>query len=282
MADRIVIGTVQLGMPYGRQRQRALMSRSDAFAVLDAAWELGVRTFDTAEAYGESAERVAAWIAARGIHDDVSVVTKVVATADGAWEGAIAPAVQRFAGARSTTLLSHNAVLDDRWARFAARAAEAGANAGQSVYDAGEVALVSALPGVTVIQAPANVLDRRALVARGGSTRLDLRSVFLQGLLLERPADAERRVAGAGAVVQRLGELAAGVGEPLAPLLIAATLAAARGTDRVVLGFDEPAQLSVVPAALRIDRDTAEGFLLAVQQGIHLPRGSALLDPRTW
>ena len=41
--------------------------RKQAFAVLDAAWQSGVRYFDAARSYGRSEEFLHAWIAARGI-----------------------------------------------------------------------------------------------------------------------------------------------------------------------------------------------------------------------
>src|SRR3989442_924607 len=47
IADRIVLGTVQLGMPYGKRRRAGLMPRTLAEEILDVAWSLGVRVFDT-------------------------------------------------------------------------------------------------------------------------------------------------------------------------------------------------------------------------------------------
>ena len=52
--NRVVLGTVQLGLPYGRLAGTALMPMERAWAILDAAWSLGVRAFDTAEAYGDA------------------------------------------------------------------------------------------------------------------------------------------------------------------------------------------------------------------------------------
>ncbi|MGL6280561.1 MAG: aldo/keto reductase, partial [Gaiella sp.] len=55
-------------------------SRDDALSLLDEAWEMGVTTFDTADAYGggRSEEIVGAWLRTRGaeVRDTVVVTTK--------------------------------------------------------------------------------------------------------------------------------------------------------------------------------------------------------------
>src|SRR6185437_15106697 len=55
-------------------------SREEAFAIMDAAWELGITTFDTADAYGggRSETMVGKWIASRGadVRDRLVIATK--------------------------------------------------------------------------------------------------------------------------------------------------------------------------------------------------------------
>jgi aryl-alcohol dehydrogenase-like predicted oxidoreductase len=52
--------------------------REEAFRIMDAAWGLGLRTFDTADAYGggRSETWIGEWIAARGARDEIVVETK--------------------------------------------------------------------------------------------------------------------------------------------------------------------------------------------------------------
>ena len=64
--DRIVLGTVQIGLPYGKRRGSGLMSEGAAEEILDAAWDMGIRNFDTAEAYGVSAARLSHWLGKSG------------------------------------------------------------------------------------------------------------------------------------------------------------------------------------------------------------------------
>ncbi len=55
-------------------------SREDALELLDAAWELGIRTLDTADAYGggRSETIIGEWLASRGsdVRDEVVIATK--------------------------------------------------------------------------------------------------------------------------------------------------------------------------------------------------------------
>ncbi|MEN9561731.1 MAG: hypothetical protein RIQ56_1004, partial [Candidatus Parcubacteria bacterium] len=52
--DKLVLGTVQLGMSYGIGNFSGQPSRAQALEIIDRAWEAGIRTFDTAAAYGEA------------------------------------------------------------------------------------------------------------------------------------------------------------------------------------------------------------------------------------
>jgi len=48
------LGTAQLGLPYGVSNRAGQPSEAEAAAILERALKAGVRTFDTAPAYGES------------------------------------------------------------------------------------------------------------------------------------------------------------------------------------------------------------------------------------
>lgn len=56
MINKLVLGTVQLGLSYGVNNQSGKPSIEKAFQILHAAFDNGIRTLDTAEAYGNSQE----------------------------------------------------------------------------------------------------------------------------------------------------------------------------------------------------------------------------------
>jgi aryl-alcohol dehydrogenase-like predicted oxidoreductase len=52
--NRLVLGTVQFGLPYGVANQDGKVPLSAAKDILDCAWSSGINTLDTAIAYGDS------------------------------------------------------------------------------------------------------------------------------------------------------------------------------------------------------------------------------------
>jgi aryl-alcohol dehydrogenase-like predicted oxidoreductase len=282
--DRIVLGTVQLGLPYGRRAGAGLMREVEAFAVLDAAWNAGIRDFDTAEAYGCAAERLSRWVADRGTAPEARIVTKVVATGEPGLEERAEAALARFAGVGHRLILTHGAARGEAWEAVHAAACRASSGAGQSVYDPEEVAAAVAQAGVSRVQAPANVFDDRVLEARGSSAvPLDLRSIYLQGVLTEEPAAAEARVAGGGALSAAVKRAADAVDAEPAVLLCAAMLArVAESADRLVIGVDAPSQIADLMRAVHVDAEVVAEFERLVVSSVEEPIQPRVLDPRRW
>jgi glutamate-1-semialdehyde 2,1-aminomutase/spore coat polysaccharide biosynthesis protein SpsF len=281
--NRIVLGTANIGLRYGRNRSRGLMSEAAAVALLDAAWSLGIRTFDTAKEYGESAPRLARWLNLRRLWDHVAVVTKVKPAKPAQLREHLREAIETFRRVASLTVLSHDMVNGKAWQTFVGVAEERGAVVGQSVYSVEEAGAVLKLPDLGRLQVPGNVFDRDVIDACGdASIPFDIRSVFLQGVLLETPEVAEARVAGAGQLARGVHSASSQVGEPPAVMLAAAVLALCRPGDRLVLGVDSPEQLQFVARAASVPPSTVEAFVERAQRGIALPVSRAVLDPRRW
>ena len=74
---RLTLGTAQLGPAYGIANREGRLDDSSADALLSAAWDAGMRWFDTARAYGESEARIGAWCRASGQRP--VVITKIAA-----------------------------------------------------------------------------------------------------------------------------------------------------------------------------------------------------------
>ena len=282
--DRVVLGTVQIGLPYGRRREADLISRDDAFALLDSAWDAGIRAFDTAEAYGESPSRLASWLERRGaaVRSKAHIVTKVSPADPANLRVAALAALSRFPDVASLTVLTHGPASPLQWQIVAGVAEQVGAAPGQSVYDPDEVRAAVVAPGLVRLQAPANVFDERALRARGAApVSLDVRSVFLQGLLLDEPSVAEARVAGGGEIAIAVRRAAAAADAAPAPLLLATMLEETRPTDRLVIGIDAAENLDAIVQAFDLSRAQIARFRegCRASQGVFGPR---VLDPRQW
>ncbi len=278
---RWVLGTVQLGLPYARRSE--VPTAREAEAILDGAWELGIRAFDTAEAYGESPARLAAWLAARNVGHEARMVTKVQLTDDLQIARRTRQALARFPRVGHLAILVHGWAGEAVWEIFHRTAAGCGAATGLSVYEESQVSAAAGYRGIECIQAPANVFNTAAFTARGDApVRLDLRSVFLQGLLLETPEAAESRVSGGGRLAAAIRQAAAEVGEDSAPLLLGAMLLRLRDGDRLVVGIDHTSQLEALKRAVEIPAAYPRDFSRRLRQLVAGGVEANILDPRTW
>ena len=75
--SQIVLGTAQLGMPYGEGIwKQSLMPEEEAFNILSAAWERGVTTLDTSPDYGLAESRIAKFLS-RNPQKQFHVISKI-------------------------------------------------------------------------------------------------------------------------------------------------------------------------------------------------------------
>jgi len=74
--SRLVLGTVQLGMPYGVANKTGQPDQAMSTEIIRKAWTLGIREFDTAQGYGNSETVLGNAFADLGISKDVSVISK--------------------------------------------------------------------------------------------------------------------------------------------------------------------------------------------------------------
>jgi aryl-alcohol dehydrogenase-like predicted oxidoreductase len=210
----LALGTAQFGLPYGVAGRSRPLDDVEARAVLEAAARHGLRWLDTAAAYGDIEQRLS------GLCGDLPflVVSKLPALPtkiDGA--GATAFFVDSLRrsrerlGDRLRVVLFHRP--DDLvgeeghriWTAVEAEAKAAGIELGISCYTISDLrALVKAFP-LRAAQLPGNAFDQALvdLSAKEVPGLFQLRSAFLQGLLLMSEADASRRLPAAAPALRR-------------------------------------------------------------------------------
>lgn len=219
----IALGTAQLGLSYGIANQAGKPDETAALALVRQALTLGIRAFDTAQAYGDSeavlGRCLAACLPALAPREQITLISKLHPRVDLTDRLALDAAILescRLLGSPPDALLLHHAATLSTWnARIErtlteACAAHGIAALGVSVYTPDEFAAAIELDAMTFIQAPCNPWDRRLveapdlldLAARRGK-RLYFRSLFLQGLLLMEPDAAEARLPGCGPLIRR-------------------------------------------------------------------------------
>jgi spore coat polysaccharide biosynthesis protein SpsF len=204
-----VLGTVQLGLPYGAANQVGKPSGSQAGRLLSAAAAAGATHVDTARAYGESEPRIGRSLA-QGLSERLGVVTKIkpLDDMDGVGsdgEAGLAGLATELSVEQSLRALGTSrvdALLVHRWAdwhRGGGAVAETldrlrhegvASLVGASLSTPAELCEALADPRLGYVQMPFNLLDRRWLVPKvqeALAARPDVvvavRSVFLQGLL---------------------------------------------------------------------------------------------------
>ena len=194
----LALGTAQFGSNYGIANVDGQVMESDVAAILDEARRRNVTMIDTAIAYGQS-EMV---LGKAGV-SDFQIVSKIPPVPD--QPGAVAPLIaSQIAGSLDLlrvdqlhAVLLHNA--DDlatplgeeiHAALLDARNAGLVSKIGVSIYHPRQLARIPAGFEVDLVQAPANLLDRRVLEAGlagerdGREVEFHFRSIFLQGLLV--------------------------------------------------------------------------------------------------
>ncbi|MDR3358354.1 MAG: aldo/keto reductase [Desulfovibrio sp.] len=202
MNGAYILGTAQLGQPYGIANASGQPDMENAVTIVRTALNLGVSFFDTARAYGES-ERVLGHALRRcNAEDGVEVITKLppaLPATPRMLAESLRDSMRKLGVSRLYCLMLHReehlAALNTRLGEELRRYRSEGVirNIGISVYspEAALAALQNRL--ISVVQIPASLFDRRFenagvfMKARETGKELHLRSIFLQGVLCMRP-----------------------------------------------------------------------------------------------
>lgn len=196
-----MLGTAQLGFKYGIANTTGQLELLKAEELLGFAWDSGIRTLDTAQAYGNSEEVIGSFSRANPKRV-FRVITKLAPNIDPNNSDAIRRANNLSwirLGVPPGDLLIHDARLLRDWDGNFRKTLNVMIGNGEirgvgvSVYEPEEFQLALKIPEITLIQAPFNVFDRRlrdsGLLSQAAKLKkkVFIRSIFLQGLLLMQP-----------------------------------------------------------------------------------------------
>ncbi len=254
-----MLGTVQLGLPYGIANTSGQPSPSEAARIVAAAVECGVNALDTAAVYGTSEEVLGRAMADLGLRDRLVVASKVAQMAESGIGAAEADRIVEESVTRSLRLLRLERLpiclfhLESNWLLYSdslLRLKEKGLvlHAGSSVNFPGPARQIIEGGGAEAVQMPASILDHRflrqgipaAAAARG--TALFARSIYLQGLLLLPETDVTPEHAEVIPVRRALEGLAREAGATLAELAVRYLLSLG-GVTCLVVGAETEAQV---------------------------------------
>ncbi len=215
-AMELALGTVQFGLAYGAVGSGQTVPEAEVERILAAAWQHGVRTLDTAAAYGDIEARLGRLCGTL----DFRIISKIrplsgfsPAQAVEAVQMSIEQSRQHL-GERLNALLFHSAADllaaggPALWEQAEQQLRGSGIRLGVSCYGPEELLTLRQRHDIRIAQLPANALDQRLQQTLQGpqveqltGVELHVRSAFLQGLLLA-PERAAQRVPAAAPFLQ--------------------------------------------------------------------------------
>ncbi|WP_308991770.1 aldo/keto reductase [Mariniflexile litorale] len=199
MKNKLILGTVQLGLNYGINNKTGKPSLQNAFEILHLAYDEGLRILDTAEAYGDSQEVIGKF-QKENPNKIFNIITKL-ATNNTLRKGGLLKQIDidcqilgvnqlygymfhNYESFKNNTYFYNELLL--------AREKGIIIKAGISLYSNDEIKdILDNYPGFDFIQIPFNALDnaskRKNLFIRARNMNIEVhtRSVFLQGLLFK-------------------------------------------------------------------------------------------------
>ena len=274
----LALGTAQWGTSYGVTNAQGRLTDAVVGSIIAAARAAGITELDTAGAYGDAEARLRPWAG------EFAVTTKVLGADPASIPRQLAASLGHLGVDRVQSCLLHDwSILDAGQAAQAVqelrRLQESGMVeiVGVSAYDEPDIErAIEAFETLDALQVPANVLDQRLaessilvdLAERGA--RIQVRSVFLQGLLATRSST----LLGLHPAVARFHDWCEARGRDPREV----SLAFARSlpwVTSVVVGVTSGEELAQVAAAW-IGGGADPGFATLATDD------TALIDPRSW
>ena len=283
--NRIVLGGAQLGLPYGILNGGETLSREEVARILDTAAGHGIDAIDTAIAYGQSESVIGETAQNRfkiisklpPIPLDVSNVSQWVRTQ-------VDASLSRLKCTSLDALLLHRSqdLTDAHGAELYAainslKVEKIIQRFGVSIYTPDELNGIIETFDIDVVQAPLNVFDRRILGVIDQLTALNIevqvRSVFLQGVLIAKPENRPQRFQPWSDHFARFDEwvLSSGVSAMACCLGFALQQS---GVAKLVIGTTSPESLTEIMTSI-------PNMKLEVPADLQ-SSSEQLIDPRVW
>lgn len=255
---RLVLGTAQLGTDYGISNRSGKPDLRTAISIINTAWESGICEFDTAAAYGESEQVLGKVLTSLGIGNDVKIISKFHPNLDHLnhkdMKQALEETLSRLKISQLYGLLLHREESLDLWDKGLGEILDNFVRSGHikhlgvSVYSPSKAIQALETDGITIVQLPTNILDRRFEqagvfnFAQIKEKTIYIRSVFLQGLLLMNPYSLPGNMGFAARVLKSLQSLAYDVGLSVQALCIG-YIKNIFPQSRLVFGAELPMQI---------------------------------------
>ena len=282
-AKKIVLGTAQLGSNYGIMNQNNKLSKASIYSILERAWSLGVRTFDTAPGYN-SEKLIGDFVKTHGVCDDIQILTKV----SGLKSRNIQREISRSIEQSVENLNCQIAVLflhDPDNARLLVSQQDGFSKVvkdfnlkeiGASIYETKSVEALRLSDLSLALQFPINFLDRRFENIEMNVGKRYARSIFLQGILSSKVLLNKNVPIALRSIHENYHRSVDELG--IDPYALALSFAVDNSNvDYVLVGIDDIQQLDKVFSTPLIDKEVVDNISFSLSN-IEI----RALDPRNW
>jgi aryl-alcohol dehydrogenase-like predicted oxidoreductase len=251
--SKLILGTVQLGLPYGINNQSGMPSVDEAQLILGLAEEGGIQYLDTAAAYGNSELVIGSYFQKKP-YSHLKVISKFHLHEGLSAEDSLRNSLEKLNVNSIDTLLFHSFSdyqnnNNQKLALKHLKGLGLIKNMGVSVYTNEELEIVINDSDIETIQLPFNVLDndsRKGVLlnrAKELGKTIHVRSVFLQGLFYKSIEDLPEKLIPLTSYLQIFKNICKESGLSIAELALAYAINK-NYIDGVLIGVDTPKQLS--------------------------------------
>jgi aryl-alcohol dehydrogenase-like predicted oxidoreductase len=201
--NKFILGTVQFGQRYGVTNFTNKLNKKNIFKILSFAWENNVNFFDTAPSYNTE-ELIGEFSKANGIQNKIKVITKVPEIKEeNKIEYFIRSSVEKSMksiGTKINTLFFHQPrdiemLIDKEDLLMQIKKDYNIKNIGFSIYNINERKKLLKFSFKPAIQYPLSIANQSFKRYNFGKEKNFARSIFLQGLLLNKKTNNYKKLA---------------------------------------------------------------------------------------
>ncbi len=239
--SKFTLGTAQLGLNYGIANKNGKPSLKNAFDILDKAVEMGIRSFDTAAAYGSSETVLGEYFANnKKILEESTITTKIVLGNEKINENKIEAAVfekideslKRLKSDCVDNLMLHHVSDLQKYKEPVVKALEKAKKLGcvkkigVSVYNTQDIQEMLMHGVFECVQLPINILDMRLIkddmlkLLKKDFVTIYARSIFLQGLFFIKPENLPPKLKMAKVYLDNINDICSEIGCSVAELAL--------------------------------------------------------------
>ncbi|RKS01858.1 aldo/keto reductase [Flavobacterium sp. 102] len=252
MKEKLILGTVQFGINYGINNSIGMPSENDVNAILACAYNSGIRTLDTAAAYGLAENRIGNFHELNA-NQKFTVNTKFSKDSSVTWLQSLINSIHSMKLEQIDTIMFHSfeSYLNnkpDLKEIYATGVSKYFKRIGVSVYTNEEMEALINDEWVSVVQLPFNLLDnhlkRNAIVEklREQKKEIHTRSCFLQGLFFLNQDKVPEKLTAVKPFLNKLKQIAVENKIEMGHLALQYALSKSY-IDKVLIGVDTVTQL---------------------------------------